>query len=305
MSHRILCVDPDESVRADTVETLRRDLSEMDPLVETAATVDDAEATLTRDTTAIITEYTLPDGTGFDIIRAAQETCPDAGCILYTDTDPDTIDTTDLRGAVTEYVGKESVFGGDRLAQLVRTTVERRTQSTYPLPQNETERLAALRTYDLDDSELASSLDRITDLAATHFGVHTASINIITEHSQDFLACYGDARDWESVDREDSVCTFTILEDAGVMTVEDVAEDPRFESRSEGLVEMGIRAYMGATLATPAGLAIGSLCVYDDQPRSFGPEDEAYLRKLAAAAMDLIGLHSRIDGPAADGGGER
>lgn len=305
MSHRILCVDPDESVRADTAETLRTDLSEMDPLVETAATVRDAEATLTMDTTAVVTEYTLPDGTGFDVIRAAQETCPDAGCVLYTDTDPDTIDTTDLRGAVTEYVGKGSVFGGDRLAQLVRTTVERRTQSTYPLPQNETERLAALRTYDLDDSELVSSLDRITDLAATHFGVHTASINIINEHSQDFLACYGDAGDWESMDREDSICTFTILEDAGVMTVEDVAVDPRFESRSEGLLELGIRAYMGATLATPTGLVIGSLCVYDDQPRSFSPGDEAYLRKLAAAAMDLIEFHSRIDGPAAAGGGER
>jgi CheY-like chemotaxis protein len=305
MSHRILCVDPDEGVRADTVETLRADLSDLDPVIETATTVGDAEATLTGDTTAVITEYALPDGSGFDVIKTARETCPDAGCILYTDTDPDTIDTTDLRGAVTEYVGKGSVFGADRLAQLVRTTIERRVQSTYPVPQDEPERLAALRTYDLDDPELVPSLDRITDLAATHFGVHTASINIITEHSQEFLACYGDAEDWESVDREDSICTFTILEDAGVMTVENVAEDPRFESRSEGLVDMGIRAYMGANLATPAGLVIGSLCVYDDQPRSFSPEDEAYLRKLAAAAMDLIEFHSRIDVPAAAGGSER
>ncbi|MEF8901136.1 MAG: GAF domain-containing protein, partial [Halovenus sp.] len=88
--------------------------------------------------------------------------------ILYTDTDPDTIDTTQLQGAVIEYVGKGSVFGAERLAQLLRTTVERRTQSTYPVPQSETERLAALQSYDFDDAELAASLDQIQYL--TKFG---------------------------------------------------------------------------------------------------------------------------------------
>jgi DNA-binding NarL/FixJ family response regulator len=296
MAQHILCVDPDEESRTDTVDGLRLELSDIDANFETAQTVADATATLRRDTAAVITEYSLPDGTGFEIIDAAQDVCPDAGCILYTETDPATIDTTELRGAITEYVGKESVFGAERLTELLRTTIETRVQSTYPLPQNERERLAALRAYDLDDPDLLSSLNRITDLAADHFGVDIASINIINEHSQDFLACYGDTEEWESMDRQDSICTFTILEDGGVMTVEDVTEDPRFESRSDTLVEMGIRSYIGANLVTPAGLVVGPLCVYDDEPRSFTESEKGYLRNLAALAMDVIELYARLDG---------
>ncbi|WP_324759057.1 GAF domain-containing protein [Haloarcula sp. GH36] len=305
MTDRILCVDPDEGTRADTVETIRSELGAFDHSIETAATLGDAEAALTKETAAIITEYTLPDGTGFDLINTARERCPDAGCILYTETDPDTIDTDELRGSITEYVGKGSVFGAERLVELLRTTIEARTQNTYPVPQNEAERIAALRSYDLDDEELLSSLDRITDLAATHFDVDQASINIISEHSQEFLACHGGAEDWETMDREDSICTFTILEDDDVMTVEDVTEDPRFESRSDSLLELGIRSYMGANLVTSAGLVIGPLCIYDDEPRSFSPADEAYLRDLASVAMDLIELRARVDASQALEGSHR
>jgi GAF domain-containing protein len=292
MSHRILCVDPDDESRGETVAALREELADLDPAIETADGVAAATDRLTKDTAAVITEYDLDGGTGFDVIEQARDVSPDAGVVLYTDTDPDMIDSARLQGEIIEYVGKGSVFGAERLADLLRTTIENKTQSTYPLPQTEDERLDALRSYDLDDPALLDSLDRITDLAAQHFDVAQSSINIITDHSQNFLACYGNAEQWGSTDREDSICTFTILEENNVMTVPDVTEDPRFESRSDTLVEMGIRSYMGANLVTPSGLAIGPLCVYDDEPRSFSAADEAYLQTLATTAMDLIELHT-------------
>lgn len=306
MARRILCVDPDDDARAETVAALEAEFDNPGPTVEfvTATTAADAADALTADTAAVITEYTLPDGTGFDVIDAARKTCPDAGCVLYTDTDPDTIDTTELRGAITEYVGKGSAFGADRLTQLVRTTVETRSQSTYPVPQTESERVAALRSYDLADDAVVSSLERITDLAAAHFGVEQASVNIIGETSQEFLACHGGAEEWETMDREDSICTFTILEDEGVMAVPDVTEDPRFESRSETLIDLGIRAYLGANLTTSAGLTIGSLCVYDDEQRAFTPDEKSYLRELATVAMELIELRAAAGGSAAATGAE-
>ncbi|ACV12516.1 putative GAF sensor protein [Halorhabdus utahensis DSM 12940] len=294
MTHRILCVDGDKDASEDTAETIRSQLADLDPVVETAGTLADAEALLGTDTDVIVTEYDLSDGTGFDIVSAAEDVCPDAGVILYTDTDPGTLDTIELRGAITEYVGKDSVFGEERLADLVRTTIETRSQGSYPMPQTEAERLAALQSFDLDDEELIESLDRITDLAAAHFDVEQASINLITEYSQEFLACYGEAEDWKTMDREDSICTFTILEESGVMAVEDVTEDPRFQSRADSLIELGIRAYMGANLITSNGLVIGPLCIYDDEPRSFSPAEKAYLRDLAAVAMDLIEYHTQL-----------
>lgn len=295
MARRILCVDPDEAVRDETAGEIKSALSDLDPIVETLGTLADAEAALEIDTAAIVTEYTLPDGTGFDLIRTAEDVCPDAGCVLYTDTDPDTIDTSELHESITEYVGKGSVFGAERLTRLLRTTIERRSQGSYPLPQNESERVATLRSYDLDDEGLVESLNRVTDLAARYFDVEQASINLITEHSQEFLACYGDSAEWDSMDREDSICTFTIVEDDSVMSVEDVTEDPRFESRSEALTSMGIRSYLGASLTTTAGLKIGSLCVYDDEPRSFSASEKAYLRDLAVLAIDLIELYEAVD----------
>lgn len=297
MSHCLLYVDSDETARTDTTEHLRSELADLELSFASRGTLADAESALSSDTVAVITEYDLPDGTGFDLIRTADEVCPDAGCILYTDADPETIDTTDLRGSLTEYVGKESLFGTDRLAQLVRTTIEQRSQTSYPVPQTEDERLDALHSYNLDNEELQRSLDRITDLAATHFGVAIASINIIDERSQEFLACYGPAKEWSTMNRESSICTFTLLEDDGVMCVEDVSEDPRFESRSDSLIEMGIQSYMGANLVTSSGLVIGTLCVYGEGPRSFSQEDREHLRTLATTAMEFIELHARL-GPA-------
>ena len=305
MSYRILCVDADGGAREETVGSLRTELSALEPVIETAGSVAKATASLTADTDVVITEYSLPDGTGIDVINTVRERAPDAACILYTDTDLETIDTDPLEGSITEYVGKASIFGRERLAQLLRTTLESGSQRSYPLPQREDARLAALQSYNLDTPELLTTLDRITGLAAAHFGVEQASINIIDEHSQEFLACYGGAEDWETMDREDSICTFTILEDAHIMAVEDVREDPRFESRSERLVESGIRSYLGANLVTPSGLVIGPLCVYDEEPRTFSADEKAFLRELADVAMDCISLHARLDSKVVVDGGTR
>lgn len=298
---RILCVDPDPESREETVAGLESALSELDPAVETAATVGDAAGALDG-VDCVVTEYDLPDGSGIDVVERARATNPDAGCILFTAADRETVAAAAPAGTVAEYLRRDAAHAHERLARLVRTTVTGWNQTSYPLPADEGDRLDALRTYDLDVGSLKASLERVVDLAAAHFEVHSASVNILDAHSQEFLACHGAAADWESMDREDSICTFTILED-DVMTVEDVTEDPRFESRSDALLELGIRSYMGANLVTPAGLVIGPLCVYDDEPRSFSAAEGEYLRTLAAVAMDLVDLHARIDA-AADGDGE-
>lgn len=305
MSYRILCVDGDPEAREETVGSLRTELADIEPVIETAGSVAKARSALTSNTDVVITEYSLTDGTGADVITAATETAPDTGCILYTSVDPETIDSDAFRESITEYVGKGSVFAVERLSRLVRTTIKTGAQRSYPVPESEGSRLAALRSYNLDSDELRSSLDRITSLAATHFEVDIASINIIDEHSQEFLACYGDARDWETMDRENSICTFTILEDGHVMAVEDVREDPRFASRSNDLIDVGIRSYLGANLVTPSGLVIGSLCVYDDSKRMFSAADKAYLRELADLAMEQIILHARLDSKIVVDGGEQ
>jgi GAF domain-containing protein len=159
-----------------------------------------------------------------------------------------------------------------------------RSQTTYPLPQDEAARLAALDADDLDADELRADVERLTSLAARHYGVSTASINIIGETEQEFLVCHG--ADWTPTDREDAICTYAIVDDRPVTVIEDVDEDPRFAG-NETLEAMGTRSYVGADLTTPAGRTIGTVCVYHDEPRSFD-DDRAYLRTLADLAIRLV-----------------
>ncbi|MFB6296835.1 MAG: GAF domain-containing protein [Halobacteriales archaeon] len=297
----ILCVDPDEATRAETIDELAAELDALDPTFEGAGSIADAEGIIGEvSVDCVITEYDLPDGTGLDLVDRIRETAPDAGCILFTAADHETIDTEAFHGAITEYLNRNAPQVYERLAGLVRTTITLDSQTSYPHPQEETERVAALRTFDLDAAGVHESLERITDLAGEHFDVEKASINVIDEHSQDFLACYGEAKNWERTEREDSICTFTIVEDDPVMTVEDVHEDPRFET-NEKLEDLGIRAYMGASIRSPSGLAIGTLCIYDDEPRTFSEAERSYLHTLAQVAMDLIEAHYRDAQVAAEG----
>ncbi len=306
---RLLVVDPDPADRKATVDHLRTELTALDPAVDEVGSVEDATAALDDATyEAVVTAHDLPDGTGVDVVDAASETSPDAGCVLYTDTHPDEIDTAGTSGRVVEYVDR-SVFGVDRLAELLRTTVVEQTQASYPLPDDESQRVAALRSYDLDADALATALDRVATLAATHFDVDRASVNVVGEHRYDFLGTHGAASEWATIDREDSICTFTILEDDGVMTVSDVAEDPRFASRAETMTDMGVRSYLGASLRVDAGHRIGSVCVYDDEPRTFDDDDRAYVSELADVAADLVAFYGRgaegdVDPGGAGGGDE-
>lgn len=54
MVHRILCVDPDEDDRVETVDKLRSELANRDLRFETAGSLADAETKLSTDTAAII-----------------------------------------------------------------------------------------------------------------------------------------------------------------------------------------------------------------------------------------------------------
>lgn len=278
----VLCVDPGEPDGSTPVDDLAE---EANVEVLERDTIAGAKETLAeRPVDCLVTEYDLPDGTGMELISHVREVDPDTGCILCTDADRDLVAAETKTGHVAEFVSKDAPTADTRIAQLVRTTAEHRSQTAYPLPQNEQERLEALETYDLDSELFLSAIQRIADLAAAHFDVSQSSVNIITERTQEFLACHGE--DWESTSREKSVCAYTILSE-GVTVVEDTQADPRFEG-NEILDELGIRFYAGATLTTGEGLPIGTVCLYDEEVREFTDEDEEYLELLAAEAMDWI-----------------
>jgi GAF domain-containing protein len=278
----VLCVDPDAGGRSETVDALEA----AGFAVRGADSVATARAALDGDVACVVTEYDLPDGTGLDLIEHAREVTPDAACVLYTAVDPGEIDTVTLGDVVAEFQPK-----GDpgRLVDLVEFSVSTRTQTAYPLPENEDARLAALERFAADPEVLSESFARHTRIAAELFDVRYAAVGLVDAHHENFLACYG--IDLDSVDREDTVCTYAIVDDE-VTVIEDLAEDPRFDG-NEALDAVGFRFYAGAPLSTPGG-NVGTFCLYDDEPGTLSDHERSLLEDFATLVTDELLLRGRL-----------
>jgi len=274
--------------------------------VVTAASVAAArDAAAERPVDCVVAEYDLPDGTGFDLFEAVREHSPNAGCVLYTDVSHEEIDPGAVRDAVAEYLPKGGRNAGERLVETVELIVDDRTQVGFPLPSDEDERLETLRAYDIEGYQAVEAFDRLSTLVANHFDIRIAFIGLIGEREERFVACHG--ADWQRLEREDSICTYAILEEA-VTVVEDVREDPRFE-HNEALEARDIRSYAGANITAPDGQVVGELCLIDDEPRTYTERERADLQLFADEVAEQFEFRRRLgalerDGEvAADGGG--
>ena len=290
METTVLCVDADGADRERTMDAL----SAVDGLVSRGCeSVASAEAALESTLfDCLVTEYALPDGTGLDVVSAGRAIHPDVGCVLFSDTPFDEIDTSEAADAVVDYLPKESAADYEYLPDLVRDVTTGRTQTAYPLPPDEDERLAALAAYDVDGLATTDAFDRLTELAALQFDVKFAFVGLVDAHEERFVSCYG--AEWESLPREKTVCTYAILED-DVTVVEDVQRDPLFET-NEVLRDLDIRSYAGAKITGPDGEIVGMFCVLDNQPRTYAEDERTALTLFAAEASEQLDLRSRVAG---------
>jgi len=269
---------------ADT-SPLRELVSDTDIDVYWKTTVEEAKTFVTDNVVdCVVTADDLPDGTGIELITHLRETAPDTGAILVGDISPDRVTDGATPGLVLEFVPGNQPATGTRVVQLVKSTAENRSQTSYPIPPSETERLEVLESYDMDDERFVRAVKRISDLAADHFEAPYSSVAILTERTQEILASTGTS--WDRTPREGSVCTYTILND-GVSVVEDTLADPRFEATIDA-DEGDIRFYAGATINTSEGYPVGTVCIYDEDPRAFTASDREFLSLLAAEVMDWL-----------------
>ncbi len=151
----------------------------------------------------------------------------------------------------------------------------------------EATRLRTLEQYNILDAPPTEAFDRITRLAARLFDVPIAMINFIDQEHQWCLSTHGLALD--RADREVSFCARAIQRD-GVMVVPDARKDDRFADNPFVTGEPHIRFYAGAPLTAPNGYRLGTLCLIDDDPRSFSDEDRRSLNDLAGVVMDELNL---------------
>src|SRR6266498_4008973 len=160
-----------------------------------------------------------------------------------------------------------------------------------PLPHNESERLEALRRYEVLDTESEGKFDDLTLLARHICDTPIALISFVDAERQWFKSRIGLTTSQTS--RAISFCGHAILEE-DVMVVPDAAADERFADNPMVTGEPGIRFYAGAPLLTSTGHALGTLCVIDRKPRELTAEQQDALRALARQVVAQLELRRRL-----------
>jgi GAF domain-containing protein len=156
-----------------------------------------------------------------------------------------------------------------------------------PLPNNETDRLAALKAYDILDTGTEQSYDDITTLAAHICDVPIVMISLVDEVRQWFKSRVG-VEQLETA-RGVAFCSHAILQ-SGPFIVRDALMDPRFVDNALVTGRPHIRFYAGIPLINQKGLALGTLCVVDRRPRQLSAVQLKALEALSRQVMALLEL---------------
>ncbi len=159
-----------------------------------------------------------------------------------------------------------------------------------PIPSNETARLAALHSYELLDTPPDERFDLFTRLGSWLFNAPMSAINLVDSDRTFFKSLIG-LPSYEPR-RCTSICAHAVGDGDVIMVVEDLTKDVRFKDHPL-VLEKGVRFYAGALLRSHSGIALGTLCIADVEPRQLSTEDRQKLIELAEGVGAVLELHRR------------
>ncbi|MFB6345302.1 MAG: diguanylate cyclase [bacterium] len=158
---------------------------------------------------------------------------------------------------------------------------------SFPVPDNEEERLEELNRFQILDTPPEESFDRLTNLAVDIFDVPIALVSLIDDDRQWWKSCIG--VDERQTDRELAFCNYPVAKQE-TLVVEDASEDDRFTDNELVTGEMNIRFYAGAPMMTDSGHALGTFCLIDTEPRELTESEISQLEALAEEAFSQMEL---------------
>ena len=156
-----------------------------------------------------------------------------------------------------------------------------------PIPHNDQDRLQELWSYGILDSPEEEAFDDIGSLVRDLAGTSIGIISLVDENRQWFKSCIG--LDAKETPRNISFCGHTILQRTPLI-IEDALKDERFCDNPLVLESPRIRFYAGFPLISANGLALGSLCAVDQQPRQLSEVQVESLERLARLVVHQMEL---------------
>lgn len=152
----------------------------------------------------------------------------------------------------------------------------------YPVPANETERLALLKALEVLDTPLEERYERITRLLAKALGVEGAAISFVDRDRVWFKSITG--ANMTEAARDISFCSHAICGD-GLFVVEDASVDPRFVDNPLVAKPCGQRFYAAQPLNVGGGLNVGAVCVFDSRSKTLAADEQQFLQDMADTVL--------------------
>lgn len=163
------------------------------------------------------------------------------------------------------------------------------SKTIYPI--NETERLSALETCQLNVCSPEPEFDEITALAAQICGAPISLVTLLGEDTQWFKSHYGTELD--HTDRAVAFCNHAIVQETGQLTIHDARLDERFRENPLVTGDTQIIFYAGVSLINPEGFPLGTLCVIGHEPQQLNDQQLNALRTLARQALTLMEMRRK------------
>ena len=160
------------------------------------------------------------------------------------------------------------------------------------LPDNEAERLAALRAYDILDSLPEREYQDIVNLAAMICETPVAIVSLVDSDRQWFKAKIG--LEATQTERDIAFCAHALDQPDALLVVPDATLDDRFVDNPLVTGSMHIGFYAGAPLRTRDGLVLGTLCVIDHAPRTLSDQQKEALASLSRQVMSHLELRASV-----------